>query len=751
MFYSDVILTKRGPLARVWLAAHWERKLSKAQFLQTDIEKSVDAIMVQGNVPMALRLSGQLLLGVVRIYSRKAKYLLDDCNEALVKIKMAFRAGAVDLTSDQLTAPRHAITLQANRTEFDLLMPNQLLQAWNVDPYLQKPQPGSDKASAADRARSRSRSATPARALSLRPSERAFAQGGLGVFAENDSDFGLDSQDYDNSALFDLGMDDDIAAAERSRAAATARRSVPGAPRERGISTGGPSGLRHQSVVSEMDDSFGVGVGRDAAPEAGMASLGSVLGNHDDGLGGFGLDDNMDMGFDFGADDMPDLDLGFGADPGMEPFDQSGVDAVHPPRMSTPEPEDSFQAALANVTPRTAAKIREAAERRTQAQNATGPKARRQIVDRFTELADSAASQNALRQWSENRYLPRSRTELELLSIQKDPASHFFPWFEPGSKDGKSFFFGSKIVATELQELFTFDLTAIQRKRSVSPGPDAASDDGRSAKRLRSDDGDLESEVGRRADPLRELSFGPFGDDGGGMDFSMGGDDNFGGVDFGGQDEPGLDAFFMDGQRDGEQDGAQDGGEDGSLRRSLRKQNPDASALGGAGEDDERPALGRLSTLTRLSTPELGEPDFGDVSPSPSNPLAAFAARPSDAQTDLNVGAEAAASDRDAAKTGLSRNTVRAVKVLKSQLREQIAGDDAESSEAEEGEEEAQGKSKTMSFESVSTNATRRAAAGFFFELLVLATKDCVKVKQDESYGDVEIRAKQKLWQISTV
>ena len=38
--------------------------------------------------PLALRLSGQLLLGVARIYSRKAKYLLDDCNEALVKIKL---------------------------------------------------------------------------------------------------------------------------------------------------------------------------------------------------------------------------------------------------------------------------------------------------------------------------------------------------------------------------------------------------------------------------------------------------------------------------------------------------------------------------------------------------------------------------------------------------------------------------------------------------------------------------------------
>jgi cohesin complex subunit SCC1 len=85
-----------------------ERKLSKAQTLQTDIEQSVgayfriacipiaipqlwfctDAIMGQEIEVMALRLSGQLLLGVVRIYSRKAKYLLDDCNEALLKIKM---------------------------------------------------------------------------------------------------------------------------------------------------------------------------------------------------------------------------------------------------------------------------------------------------------------------------------------------------------------------------------------------------------------------------------------------------------------------------------------------------------------------------------------------------------------------------------------------------------------------------------------------------------------------------------------
>ena len=88
MFYSETLLSKTGPLARVWLSANIERKLSKSHILQSNIESSVSAIVDQGQAPMALRLSGQLLLGVVRIYSRKARYLLDDCNEALLKLKM---------------------------------------------------------------------------------------------------------------------------------------------------------------------------------------------------------------------------------------------------------------------------------------------------------------------------------------------------------------------------------------------------------------------------------------------------------------------------------------------------------------------------------------------------------------------------------------------------------------------------------------------------------------------------------------
>lgn len=60
---------------------------------------------------MALRTTGHLLLGIVRIYSRKAKYLLADCNEAFLKIKMAFRPGQVDMTEEGRQAASTAINL----------------------------------------------------------------------------------------------------------------------------------------------------------------------------------------------------------------------------------------------------------------------------------------------------------------------------------------------------------------------------------------------------------------------------------------------------------------------------------------------------------------------------------------------------------------------------------------------------------------------------------------------------------------
>jgi cohesin complex subunit SCC1 len=91
MFLPEDLLFKSGQLARVWLAANQHKKLTKAQVLQDKIDEDIQVIIRPEGAaggPLALRLNGQLLLGVVRIYHRKAHYLHDDCNDALWKIKM---------------------------------------------------------------------------------------------------------------------------------------------------------------------------------------------------------------------------------------------------------------------------------------------------------------------------------------------------------------------------------------------------------------------------------------------------------------------------------------------------------------------------------------------------------------------------------------------------------------------------------------------------------------------------------------
>ncbi|KAH9405161.1 mitotic cohesin complex, non-SMC subunit Rad21 (kleisin) [Tyrophagus putrescentiae] len=110
MFYSVFVLGKKGPLARVWLAAHWDKKITKAQILETNIVESVDSIL-QPKVKLSLRTSSHLLLGIVRIYARKTLYLLQDCQDAAFKIKSAFRPGVVDLPDGKTEAAISAITL----------------------------------------------------------------------------------------------------------------------------------------------------------------------------------------------------------------------------------------------------------------------------------------------------------------------------------------------------------------------------------------------------------------------------------------------------------------------------------------------------------------------------------------------------------------------------------------------------------------------------------------------------------------
>ena len=700
MFYSDVILAKRGPLARVWLAAHWERKLSKTQFLQTSIEKSVSAIMGQEVVPMALRLSGQLLLGVVRIYSRKAKYLLEDCNEALLKIKMAFRSGAVDMTSDQLNISRNAITLPDIRTDLDILLPDQAMNDYDID----------FEKLAAKKAKKLADNPT---AYTARAADITLPNVDYSAFDDTfDVSSGIDgiaSQDFDPDGGLDLGLEDDLPEVE---------------------------GLRNEAgqLVDENgdplpeDDSLSIGVGRDAPSEAGRQSVASML--------NLGMDNDITLGSAGGSQapsvGMPDFDLGGeGLDLGL---DNDGLDlGLDAPmdldRQVTPPPGDNSMAlAMADMTPTTAARIRDAAQQRQQDEAATRQaKARKQIVDAHTELPDAqlgglsqGLSQGAVGQaanladiLTEERYLPRSRAYLRLLTIREDPFAHFLPFADPSNKDKSSLFIGPTGLASELSEMFTFDLGAMRRRRAAA----LAEDDGPN-KRARLGEDEDEMGVGRRAETRDSVGFGDMDADNTGFDFSMGGD--------GGLDVPGLDASALD------------FGEDG-LRRSARKSRAELEA------EAEGDVTGRLPALSRLSTPEADDAGLDTLTMSATNPLALFDVRPAEDAEEAAV--LRASEDAEASTKGWAKSTVRALRVVRSQL---AASDDTPTaSQPRFVELDDESDEKKLSFAKISSNASRRAAAGFFFEMLVLGTKDCVKLEQHDAYGDIKVAAKPKLWNAS--
>ena len=70
-----------------------EKHPTSTQFLAPKQANSRDTSIaladsiINPEAPLALRLSGQLLLGVVKVHSKKVGYLFQDCNDALVKIK----------------------------------------------------------------------------------------------------------------------------------------------------------------------------------------------------------------------------------------------------------------------------------------------------------------------------------------------------------------------------------------------------------------------------------------------------------------------------------------------------------------------------------------------------------------------------------------------------------------------------------------------------------------------------------------
>ncbi|XP_044488773.1 sister chromatid cohesion 1 protein 3 [Mangifera indica] len=134
MFYSQTFLARKGPLGTVWCAAHLQHRLKKSHYTSTNIPSTVDRIMFP-EVPIALRLSGHLLLGVVRIYSKKVDYLHHDCNVVLIGLRKAFTTVNVNLPEDATQAQIESITFP-ERMDLDAVDLDDLIYDDHYDRHL---------------------------------------------------------------------------------------------------------------------------------------------------------------------------------------------------------------------------------------------------------------------------------------------------------------------------------------------------------------------------------------------------------------------------------------------------------------------------------------------------------------------------------------------------------------------------------------------------------------------------------------
>eukprot|EP01086_Lenisia_limosa_P004672 TRINITY_DN2029_c0_g1_i1.p1 TRINITY_DN2029_c0_g1~~TRINITY_DN2029_c0_g1_i1.p1 ORF type:complete len:654 (+),score=182.48 TRINITY_DN2029_c0_g1_i1:38-1963(+) len=97
MFYSVSILSKKTALGEVWMAGTSEtQKIPRRVIREMDIGKKCKTIL-NPPVTLSLRVSSHLMFGVTRCYHAQVSQFSSDCNNVLVKVRLAFRPGLVDL------------------------------------------------------------------------------------------------------------------------------------------------------------------------------------------------------------------------------------------------------------------------------------------------------------------------------------------------------------------------------------------------------------------------------------------------------------------------------------------------------------------------------------------------------------------------------------------------------------------------------------------------------------------------------
>ncbi|GAA93974.1 uncharacterized protein L969DRAFT_85504 [Mixia osmundae IAM 14324] len=770
---DELLHSKKGALSRVWLASHMEKKLSKPQFLTLSISDSVQAILSsdlllpaeQQNTarssgkrraqddeelqatPIGLRIQGQLLLGLVRVYSRKARYLMEDCSEALVKIKLAFStvamqapvvatepagttqasqlgglAGlgtmpAIEMDPDKIKAKRSAITLD--------LAPVDPLQDW----LMTQPRPPSFPSTSSQLTQARdlqadrasitlpdTRGSSPLSFRSGRDFGRSAPRWGSQDFFSDASQSGdrADSfagGDGDEEEL-DLGLADHVSEKERVRRNRDRRADQLRAQRL-AQRAGGSQAEADQSEDMEVE------LGRDAATHrSDRSSILSDVAPFKGGVDPYAIDDNE---YGQGSDGSRSDRGGFELEPDLYGDFEQAL------RAQTPR-SDPAQASLSALlmTPRTAAQLAKVASpTKTTTRKRAATRPGKLTIDDEIELDET--SQGVIGQTTDEQrrargiiiqpaYLPHSALEARLREMENNPTRFFLPRPIPG-QEGVFMWPPAGLLAPELQRMYTVPSKRVGRASELAPA--------RKRQRSSEDGSDREVELGRNAPPTGARMSDTRSQDGfAQLDVY----DDFG-------DSPTRPRF-----------------DDGGFENedNLWNDYPDVTLEGPEAAAAAKEAQLRAARAsTRLLTPTAGDTEI--KLPKGESLLDVFDEADSTTASQLHSspygsqqtpstprrrapqtidGTPASQSQTTSTGSVVSKNTIKALLVYR-----HVLGDTADITAP-----------KQLSVQTVASSATRHAASAFFFETLVLSSRGAVQPKQESAYGDITVKAKPEFY-----
>eukprot|EP00933_Yihiella_yeosuensis_P062819 TRINITY_DN65818_c0_g1_i1.p1 TRINITY_DN65818_c0_g1~~TRINITY_DN65818_c0_g1_i1.p1 ORF type:complete len:570 (-),score=134.96 TRINITY_DN65818_c0_g1_i1:108-1817(-) len=83
------LLSPTGELGKVWLAAHWDKRLKKQDYLDVDLKDVVLSLNAK-RLLISLRTTGHLLVGACKIYAQKCMLFEEEAEEVRTRLMMAF-------------------------------------------------------------------------------------------------------------------------------------------------------------------------------------------------------------------------------------------------------------------------------------------------------------------------------------------------------------------------------------------------------------------------------------------------------------------------------------------------------------------------------------------------------------------------------------------------------------------------------------------------------------------------------------